>query len=235
MGSGSASEARPLDSGADLDRGVVVRRDVGTGRSILIIDCRRSDSRESHHCTDSFIAAFSESLRVVELSVPPPRGAKEWGSVSQRIEELLAGLGIRYGAVLGVGEGSVIAQHLAITRPKICQSLIVVDPVFELSETFLGRFVARVESVLPLGLPLRIGGDQFASAPFLHRIRCPTLVVVSAQVGAASAREMESMARRIPNAWYQMLNATDDSVEFIELVRTFLPIRNRHPMRRAVG
>lgn len=233
--SGNARKEPPFAGEGDPGGGVAVRRDVGTGRSIVIIDCPAANPNKLNNRANTLSEALSGSLRVVELEVQPPASGAEWRLIAREIEEQLSRLGIRLCTVVGVGEGTVIAQHLAISHPKLCQSLVLVNPVFQLSETLLSRLAAWVESALPLGLPLRIGSDQFVSAPFLHRLRCPTLVLVSTEISAAAARVMVSMARRIPNAWYQMLTAEKTDEQLIHLVQTFLPVRNRHPMRRAAG
>lgn len=237
MRKGSENAEKELPSvGEDHDgRGVIVRRDVGTGRSIVIIKCPTTHTTGSNNPINKIGEEISSSLRLVELVVPPPSGPQEWQRVIASIEEQLVRLKIRLCTVMGIGEGTVVAQYLAITHPKICQSLVLVDPVFQLSATLLGRFTSWVEAVLPLGLPLRIGSDQFVSAPFLHRIRCPTLVLVSPEVSAVAGREMVAMARRIPNAWYQVLNIEGREEQYRDLIQSFLLVRNRHPMRRAVG
>ena len=43
------------------------------------------------------------------------------------------------------------------------------------------RLITRIESLLPIGLPLRSSDVVFNGKPFLQRIRCPVLVLSTAQ------------------------------------------------------
>ena len=62
------------------------------------------------------------------------------------------------------------------------------------------KVIDWIESHLPLGLPLRPTNEAFDSRPFLHRLRCPVLIVSTLQAGMVLRAEAAAMHRRIPNA-----------------------------------
>jgi hypothetical protein len=169
---------------------------------------------------------------VLELCVVPPESGLEWEQTSSQLESALAERGLRHCPIIGIGESALIVHHFAVFRPKICQSIILIDPVFHLAVTRLTRLVNWLERILPLGLPLRVGTDSFISAPFLHRIRCPTLVINSGEEGIEQEEAISSMTRRIPNGWFRRLGREAPEADLIESISSFLPIRHRYPMRR---
>lgn len=231
MGNGRISPSR-----------IRVQTDRGAGRAVVILRCGSRDSDDSagragwgalfvHDATNGSGAAHG---RVIELLVAPPASGSEWEATSEEVERCLESLGVRHCPIVGVGGGSVVVEHLAVTRPKLCQVVVLVDPTVELGSSWCERMVARLERWLPLGLPLRIGTDHFSPAPFLHRIRSPVLVLATPRSSEAEARQMAILAQRIPNGWFQKLSSEEADSE-AELVRSFLLVKHRHPMRRGAS
>lgn len=213
--------------GVETTRFVRAGREQGEGKALVVIRCDEGVGIGKRF--ESLTGRLSTFAQVLEFSVAPPQSGGDWRQVSDELDASLVARGIRHCPIVGVGEGAIIAHYLAVYRPKLCQSLILIDPVFERLSTWLSRLVDRIERVLPLGLPLRVGTDSFLPAPFLHRIRCPTLVVSSRGTGVGGEDATALMTQRIPNGWYESVKA---DAEVADCIRSFLPVRHRYPMRR---
>lgn len=190
------------------------------------------ESTEISRWCETILTGCSTFARVLEISVVPPHLGREWEQTSVQLEAALSDRGIRHCPIIGIGESALMVHHFAVFRPKICQSIILIDPVFQISETRMTRLVNWIEHILPLGLPLRMGTDSFISAPFLHRIRCPTLVINTNGEGSNQGDAISSMTRRIPNGWFRQLGLEAPDADLVESISSFLPVRHRCPMRR---
>jgi hypothetical protein len=98
---------------------------------------------------------------------------------------------------------------------------------------------------LPLGLPLRRVVRGFDSRPFLQRIRCPVLVVSTADDSLEERRDAATMARRMPTAWQMTLQgrnklsvdggSDERTAEFAQLVVEFSEVPARAPQKGAAA
>ena len=227
-----------LSKGKDYGPRITFGREQGEGKALVLVRTMGENTSPASEVTA--ISRWCETLltgcltfsRVLELCVVPPQSGVEWEQTSAQLEAALADRGLRHCPIIGIGESALMVHHFAVFRPKICQSIILIDPVFQLSATRMTRLVNWIEQILPLGLPLRVGTDSFISAPFLHRIRCPTLVISSAGEGDEQEEATSSMTRRIPNGWFKRLDLEAQEADLIESVSSFLPVRHRYPMRR---
>ncbi len=226
-------------------RRVQVQTVRGTGRAVVIVRSGLRDGKElliekkgmmrgAWISQEGAEGAVIADGRVIELLVAPPTSGSEWEATSAEVETCLESLGVRHCPMIGVGRGSVLVELLAVTRPKLCQVIILADPTVELGASWSERVVARLERWLPLGLPLRMGSDHFFPEPFLHRIRCPVLVVASATSSEAEARHMAILAQRIPNGWFQRLSFEEGEAA-AAVLKSFLLVKHRHPMRRGAA
>jgi hypothetical protein len=86
--------------------------------------------------------------------------------------------------------------------------------------------------MLPLGLPLRVRSKGFDSKPFVQRIRCPVLVVLSQEAGEFERVQAYELANRIPSAWVvDLLQAVDPIKEFSDCLDTFEQVPVKCPQK----
>ena len=159
--------------------------------------------------------------------------------IVQRADELtrlIKESGIRHYLLVGIGLGATVAQAVAIASEREVRQLIVVDPAPFLSLTFSEQLVDLLERALPLGLPFRKRSAGFDPRPYLHRIRCPTLVVSGYAQGIAGEGETNCLLRKIPNSWPLRATAADGADEATNAlcrgVRVFIDSPARRPQRQ---
>ena len=100
-----------------------------------------------------------------------------------------------------MGAGAALAQNLALSQPKTVRSLAIVDSSSRPHPTRWERFVDWIEERLPFGLPLRLGSSGFNVKAYVHRLRCPLLVIVTSKASLFIREELKSLAERAPTAW----------------------------------
>jgi hypothetical protein len=150
---------------------------------------------------------------------------------AHRVVAKLKALGLKRVTVIGVGEGGALAQALALLAPKLARRLCLIDSSTRALPTRLSRMIDRIEQVLPLGLPLRVHSDSFDSRSFLHRIHCPTLVLISKSASSFIKKECELLAFRMPNAATLTL---DNDYKFKNLQKAlseFLKVPTKRPQK----
>lgn len=150
--------------------------------------------------------ALAEPLRdeftVFVLTSAPPSVDKVLPYVDT-FSRALAAHKIKRATLFGLGAGSAVAQAVAVMYPKVIRRLVLLNPTARMAPGLFTRIIDRVESFLPLGLPLRPLSDDFDSRPMLHRIRCPVLILVSGIEGEFVRNQGKYIAEKIPNSWLQ--------------------------------
>jgi hypothetical protein len=144
---------------------------------------------------------------------------------------------IKRATVCGFGGGATIAQALTVLEPKFVRRLILVNPTTRVSPGFASRFVDGLERMLPLGLPLRPLTDTFDSRPFLHRLRCPVLIVGQENSSDYLRQQSKFIATKVPNSWYKILARVQSedgvllSLEMRQLLAEFLSAPVKRPQK----
>jgi len=123
----------------------------------------------------------------------------------------LSKLNVRQASVVGMGAGATLAQNLALIHPKMVRSLAIVDSSSRPHPTRFERIVDWFEERLPFGLPLRLGSTGFNVKAYVHRLRCPLLVIATSRASAFIREELKSLAERAPTAWKVVLSGPIDS------------------------
>lgn len=160
-------------------------------------------------------------------------------SVSQCVADLahkLEELRLKRLTVIGMGAGGAISQALAVRASRVVRRLILVDPTVRISPGLGTRVVDRLESFLPLGLPLRKASNDFDARAFLHRIHCPVLVLVSAGAGEFVREQSRVIVRRVPNGWLRQIETealTGDLLtsEVERCVEAFFEVPTKRPQK----
>lgn len=119
--------------------------------------------------------------------------------------ELLEEKKIKSLSLIGWQEGGALAQAISVRTWRILRRLVLLDSFTRLSPTWFEQLVDRIESYLPLGLPLRNTTNAYDSRPELHRIHCPTLVLRSLDSDMHLDFQAQLLNKYIPNSWLKKL------------------------------
>ena len=184
---------------------------------------------------DGGLSLLYDSVRAFNFA-PTDCSAVTAYSLAERLEQAMSSSELRRANIIALGDHGAYAQALAITSPKKVRRLILIDPSCRVAPTTQMTLLDRIESLLPLGLPLRMNSDEFDSRSFLHRIRCPTLVVMSRAASQYQRSQAQLMAERIPNAWNTTIstNPLNNGMltdELSHLVKDFLQVPVKRPQK----
>jgi pimeloyl-ACP methyl ester carboxylesterase len=196
-------------------QGVTVQRDVGTGRTFVVIV-------DDAHYSDLALAVterLSVRARAV-LVTSSPITVESWSALSTSLGDVLQNLGVRQASLIGCAAGATLAQNLALSDPKFVRSLVVLDATGRPHPTRWERIVDAIESKLPFGLPLRLGSSGFNVKSYLHRLRSPLLVVSTHRAGHFVREELASLAGMAPTAWLVDISEHSGEAETFTLCDT---------------
>jgi len=181
----------------------------------------------------------ADFMPYVLSAVPPPQS--EVFDFVARLSAELARLKIKRATVCGFGSGGTVAQALALMEPKFVRRLILLDPTTRVAPGWISRAVDRVERMLPLGLPLRPLSQNFDSRPFLHRLRCPVLILTQRGASDYIVAQSRYIASKVPNSWVSTVaDGTTSAGPFLtpELkarLRDFLQAPTKRPQKNIVA
>ena len=203
------------------------------GNSVLIVVPDRALSREE---AANFLRAESHEFKIYVYSGSLP----DMFGVNTAAELCLAlarKAKIKRATVLGLGLGGSIAQAIANIDSKFLRKLVLVDATTRVAPNRFTRFIDTLERVIPLGLPLRALSKAFDSRPFLHRIRCPVLILRSPDADAFLDTQSQLLSKEIPNSWFVALSrpvrnesgVLDHDLELI--IKDFLEVQVKAPQK----
>ncbi|MCB0345235.1 MAG: alpha/beta hydrolase [Bdellovibrionales bacterium] len=184
----------------------------------------------------SVFGRLNSDFKTYVLESPLP-SVDEVAEYSDTLSQTLLNSGVRRATVFGIGAGATVAQSLAIIAPKVVRRLVLLDATPRLAPGFLCKTVDRIERFLPLGLPLRRLRAHYDSRPMLHRIHCPTLLLLSKQAGQYEQQQAQYIRSKIPNSWFKRISniynedRTEFSEELQELLTTFLQVPVKRPQK----
>lgn len=192
--------------------------DGGSGRAFITI----VDDSEYLPLARSVVEKLSTKARSVLLQSSPVTNTS-WEPLTEVLSATLAQLNVRQASVIGMGAGATIAQNFALANPKSVRSLAIVDSSSRPHPTRWERLVDWVEERLPFGLPLRLGSQGFNVKAYLHRLRCPLLVIATTRASSFVREEIKSAALRAPTAWRIVLSGGEEeqSVQLSEALLAF--------------
>ena len=185
---------------------IEVLSDKGSGRTFITIVDDESYLPFAKAVVDS-LATRARSVLLQSSSVT----AASWHELSEGLNETLSKLNVRQASVVGMGAGATLAQNLALSHPKMVRSLAIVDSSSRPHPTRFERIVDWFEERLPFGLPLRLGSMGFNVKAYVHRLRCPLLVIATSRASTFIREELKSLAERAPTAWKVVLSGPIDS------------------------
>jgi hypothetical protein len=200
--------------------GITVLSDSGTGRTFITI----VDDESYLPFAQAVVEKLSQKARSV-LLMSSAVTASSWQTLSEAFGATITDLNVRQASVIGMGAGAALAQNLALNNPKAVRSLAIVDAASRPHPTLWERAIDWLEERLPFGLPLRLGSHGFNVKAYVHRLRCPLLVIATSRASGFIREELKSIALRAPTAWRVLLSGTLDS-QIAELSDTLLDFQD---------
>ncbi len=162
--------------------------------------------------------------------------AESWRDLSEKLLAMIANLGVRQASLIGMGAGASLAQNVALSEPKTVRSMAVVDAASRPHPTRWERFVDALEARLPFGLPLRLGSTGFNVRSYLHRFRCPLLVVCTRRAGGFIREELRQLSILAPTAWQVDLTAVaagEEANAFADTILSFQETPAKCPQKNS--
>ena len=212
---------------------VKVTSDSGQGRTFVFIH----EQGAYRDFIEQAAATLSGRVRLIVIEAPQI-DQNNWSEFAQCVIDRLKQADIRQCALVGFGGAGSLVQYIALTFPRLVRLLTLVDSSFRPHPGIGVRIIDRLEALLPLGLPLRSRERGFDAKPFSQRIRCPALIVLSAQASRFIHAQSHEIAKRIPSAWVVNLKPAEPAAHFCALLDAFegvpvkCPQKNRVPQER---
>jgi len=204
---------------SENSRDLEILFDQGTGRAyITIVDDDRYLSLV--RAVSDQISRTARSIVVKSRSIT----SDSWRALSDSLLLTIAQVGVRQASLIGMGAGATLAQNIALIEPKTVRSMVVVDAASRPHPSSWDRFVDTLEARLPFGLPLRLGSKGFNVRSYVHRFRCPLLIVSTSRASTFIRDELRQLALLSPTAWRVDLSDTHREQEasvFAETVIAF--------------
>ena len=199
---------------------ITVLADTGSGRTFITI----VDEQDYLPFATAVAEKLSQRARSV-LVMSSAVTASSWEALSRALSHKLSELNIRQASLVGMGAGATLVQNVALDQPKLVRSLAIVDSSSRPHPTRWERCIDWIEEHLPFGLPLRLGTSGFNVKAYLHRLRCPVLVIATSRASSFIQEEVRSMALRAPTAWRVSLAGTVEA-QIAELSDTLLAFQD---------
>lgn len=177
---------------------------------------------------------LAAEFHVLVYSADLPNVQNVW-RVAETISAEIDQRRIKRLTLFGRNAGGSLAQALTLVASRTVGRLVLIDPTCRQQPTAAERTIDYIERHLPCGLPFRKLSSAFDSRPFLQRIYCPTLVMVSSAASHFVKEQAQEIADAIPNAWLCPLEeaVTADKVSAVEqvLLREFINVPTKRPQK----
>ena len=169
---------------------ISVLRDEGTGRTTVLLF-------EKGHGVD--LSSINVSNRLIEIETPEVT-EKNWKEISEAVGKVFEERELRQVSFICFQDLSSVALRHSIDEGKFVRSLLLIEPVCSPHPTLLDRLINKFEEFLPLGLPLRTLTKGFHAPSFLHRVRCPTAVVIRKNCSEYVREQSAFIVKSVPTA-----------------------------------
>lgn len=160
--------------------------------------------------------------------------ANNWQVLGLELKQQLDALAVRQTSLVGLGAASALVQYLGLSEVKLVRSLVLVDAACRPHPSWRDRLIDRIETSLPLGLPFRSSTEGFDSKPFLQRLRCPVLLVLTGLAVPFVRQQAVEMAGTLPTAWVVELPQTAPETELARLIEEFQDVPVKCPQKASV-
>jgi pimeloyl-ACP methyl ester carboxylesterase len=204
--------------------------DSGSGRPCVVLHERGDTLRLATTLTET----LSTKGRVLRIETPVVND-QNWEDLTTALLALLSERAVRHAAFISFGACGALVQALALRALRLVRTIVFVDASTRAHPSRMSRVVDQIEKWLPLGLPLRLAQSGFDAKPFLQRIRCPVLVVISPAASPYERSEATVLEAGLPTAWMATLGTANTSEELAALVLEFQEVPAKCPQKRAAG
>jgi hypothetical protein len=162
----------------------------------------------------------------------------EMDKEAQSVANTLAAQGFRHGHVIAFGAAANLLLRVYLAFPKVVRSAVLVAPTLRPYPSKWQKLIQTLDGYLPLGLPFRSPLRGFDPLPFLHKVRCPMLIlkkVKDLHLPSTSEGEIgiacEALARSLPIAWMQECVDGRGSEGFVEILDSFFAVPAKSPQK----
>lgn len=205
---------------------VLLESTKGSGRPVLIF---YSDLRYTSVGRAVFSAVGEDRQSLILRTSPVTMD--NWKLLAGSISETVRANGVRHAHVVALGDTAIPAQQLYLSDMKGLRSMVLVDGVARLRSNELGRLAGMLDEYLPLGLPLRNQSGGLDSRSFLHRIRCPVLLVTTPLAGTFEKAESRALSAGLPTSWHADAEGKGFPDVIGLFVKDFLDVPSKCPVR----
>lgn len=188
-----------------------VERDEGKGRTLVFLHEERLESPQD---ALQHLSAQNRLIHLVTKDVTPTN----WEQISNAVSEVFENKQLRQVSFVCLEHASVIALHRSLDEGKFVRSLVLYHPISSPHPNWATRAAEYIEEKLPLGLPLRTLQPGFHAPSFLHRVRCPTVVLLREHASTQISEQAHMMAQSIPTAWLVTMGQQENLYSKIEEV-----------------
>jgi pimeloyl-ACP methyl ester carboxylesterase len=171
--------------------------DNGSGRPTVIV----SEAGAYYEVSQAIVNSSAEG-RVVWLECSPVTDLT-WSGLASEALGIWKERKLKQARVVGFGAAAVLAQKIALEDPKEIRSLVIVDGAPVAQQGVWQKILSKLDEATPFGLPFRVSGTAFDARSFLHRLRCPVLLVQYYQ----GIGELAALEQLIPTASFVDLAA----------------------------
>lgn len=206
------------------EKGIAIEGEKGAGRTVVIA----YSAEKYRSLAEVLFHGINEDRRSLVLRFPAITG-RNWKVLGKTLRQTCNEKSIRHAHFVAFGSVCAVVLEHVLSDPDSIRSIVLTDATVRAGTEVLPALADRVERYLPFGLPLRSARDSFDARSFLHRVRCPVLVLTS---GFSTARELKDSAifpAFLPTSWKDSFDSKD---AFTHVVLDFLEIPARSPQKR---
>lgn len=166
-----------------------------TKGSILVLSAAALDESGAS-CEAGGLAADFQVCYLLEPIAAP----SEQEALSNRLAAALEAQKLKRLTVIGFGANAALAMRLTLNARELVRRLLLVDASSHEDDAVTSNFLARIDRLIPYGLPLAANKMPNDFRSMAHRLRCPSLLLNSRDASAATKAKTAFLETRMPNA-----------------------------------
>lgn len=155
----------------------------------------------------------------------------DWRKGVEELLEFFDSSGIRTASFIALGDASVLVQAICLKKVRLIRTLVFVDGATRAHASRFVKFIDRVEGYLPLGLPFRSDFPGFDGKPFLQRIRCPVLIVLSPLASEYRKEQAKLLVEGMPTSFLVDFNNDNFDQGLISAIKDFQEVPAKSPQK----
>lgn len=198
----------------------------GSSRPFVVV----FEAGESSERVSALVSLLSAKSRCVAIRCDSITD-NSWSSLTNDLIAALKARGFRQCSFIGIGAATALLQCLYLREPKIVRTLVFIDGVCRPHATLASNLADKIESILPLGLPLRSPSRGFDSRSHLQRIRVPSLVISTARADSFLIDQSHQLNRILPSSWYYKISPGEEANKLFEIINQFQEVPAKCPQK----